>query len=167
MSFRAIASIAAIFLGLLVTAGLAQKLAETATKTACTAAQRGTETCPTYTAPAATAVPNASMDGSMNVAAATSTTLFNGAVPPNAFMVNAYSGAALCVVNDHGPANGAPAGDGQISILAGFALAQTTASPVWTFMTPPGYKPIGPVSIWCAYSTYVAARGWWGDRPLQ
>jgi hypothetical protein len=29
-----------------------------------------------------------------------------------------------------------------------------------TFITPPGYKPIGPVSIWCAGAGYVAARGW-------
>jgi hypothetical protein len=58
--------------------------------------------CPNYTAPAATAVPSTSMDGSMTVAAATSTTLFKGAVPPNAFMVRAYINA--CVVNDNGPA---------------------------------------------------------------
>jgi hypothetical protein len=35
------------------------------------------------------------MDGSTNVAAQTSTTLFKGAVPPNAFMVRAYGN---CIV---------------------------------------------------------------------
>src|ERR1700693_1771818 len=73
---------------------------------ACSAAQRGTVNCPNYTAPATTSVPEASMDGSMNVPAATSTTLFNGAVPPNAFTVQTYNGSATCVVNDHGPASG-------------------------------------------------------------
>jgi hypothetical protein len=37
----------------------------------------GTGNCPTYTAPATTAVPRAPMDGSRNVTSQTSTTLFN------------------------------------------------------------------------------------------
>jgi hypothetical protein len=74
----------AIFLGLSV--AVAQQPAKVA---ACsTVSERGTVTCPTYTAPATTAVPRAPMDGSMVVVPAqTSTTLFNGAVPPNGFMV--------------------------------------------------------------------------------
>jgi len=81
MSVRAVVSIASI-LGLLVTAAIAQQLVQPAATTACNAANRGTVNCPTYTAPATTAVPRAPMDGSMNVSGLTSTTLFNGAVPP-------------------------------------------------------------------------------------
>jgi hypothetical protein len=86
-----------IFFGL--SAAVAQR--PEAVITTCTSSTRGSPSCPNYIAPAATAVPRAAMDGSMNVAAQTSTTLFNGAVPPNAFMVRAYTG---CVVNDNGPA---------------------------------------------------------------
>jgi hypothetical protein len=96
-----------------------------------------------------------SMDGSMNVAAQTSTTLFKGAVPPNAFMVRVPGTNANgngCVVNDNGPANGNP--------LSGFILVPDLQLSTATFITPPGYKPIGPVSIWCTVPQYVAARGW-------
>jgi hypothetical protein len=149
MSVRAIVSIASI-LGLLVTAAIAQQFVQPAS-TACNAADRGTVNCPTYTAPATTAVPRAPMDGSMNVPATTSTTLFNGAVPPNGFMVHA---AATCYVNDNGPAS-IPA-SGPPSVLgAGFWFAEPA-----TFITPPGYKPIGAVSVICGSATYVAARGW-------
>ena len=100
-------------------------------------------------AAAAQQLPGASMDGSMVVPSRTSTTLFNGAVPPNGFMVQAVS--KYCVVNDNGPASGAGifvAGGG----LNGFTLP---------FTTPPGYKPMGPVSVWCNMGpVYVAARGW-------
>jgi hypothetical protein len=105
MSVRAIVSIASI-LGLLVTAAIAQQLAQPAS-TACNAANRGTVNCPTYTAPATTAVPRAPMDGSMTVPANTSTVLSNGAVPPNGFMIQQITG--LCFVNDNGPASEQPA----------------------------------------------------------
>jgi hypothetical protein len=161
MSLSRAVSVASIFLGLLVSGALAQQSAQTAI-TGCNAVTRGTANCPTYTAPATTAVPSASMDGSMNLPAATSTTLFNGAVPPNAFMVQSsgYSGA-ICFVNDHGPANGQGVlvtGGG----IAGFplALVGTPQVGVFSFITPPGYKPIGPVSVWCNVANYVAARGW-------
>jgi hypothetical protein len=99
------------------------------------------------------------MDGSTNVAAQTSTTLFKGAVPPNAFMVRAYQSIA-CIVSDNGPA----AFDINTStITAGFNLTNDAPSGFnqsVSFITPPGYKPIGPVSIWCTAPTYVAARGW-------
>jgi hypothetical protein len=104
------------------------------------------------------------MDGSTNVAAQTSTTLFKGAVPPNAFMVRAYNNGELCVVNDNGPA-GANTNSG--TVTAGFSLlrdagsggsAPNTVSN--TFITPPGYKPMGPVSIWCQGPAFAAARGW-------
>jgi hypothetical protein len=113
--------------------------------TPCNAAQRGTVNCPTYTAPSTTAVPRAPVDGSMNVLATTSTTLFNGAVPPNGFMVQS---PASCFVNDNGPASLPP---GQ----TGFYFSEPTI-----FITPPGYKPIGAVSVICGSASYVAARGW-------
>jgi hypothetical protein len=76
-------------------------------------------------------------------------------------MVRAYE-SSVCIVNDNGPA----AFDVNTStITAGFNLAYDGASgfginSTISFITPPGYKPIGPVSIWCAAPTYVAARGW-------
>jgi hypothetical protein len=143
MTVRAIVTIASIS-GLLVTAAIAQQFAQPA-NTACNAANRGTVNCPTYTAPA-TAVPRAPMDGSMTVPANTSTVLFNGAVPPNGFMIQQITG--LCFVNDDGPASEQPA------VQAGFYFSEPA------FITPPGYKPIGAVSVICGSATYVAARGW-------
>jgi hypothetical protein len=151
MSNRAIGSIAGIFLTVLVTAALTQQFGQAAS-TACNAANRGTVNCPNYTAPAATAVPSRSMDGSMRVPATTSTTLFNGAVPPNAFIVQDTSGEGSCVVNDHGPANG------NLATYAGFPLLNPQPlTLVSFFITPQGYKPMGPVSVWCGNATYVAA----------
>jgi hypothetical protein len=125
-----------------------------AATTTCNNNTRGSAACPNYTAPAATALPSTSMDGSMVVPTATSTTLFGGKVPPNAFMVQATS--YNCFVNDNGPANGQNAAP-----QAGFWLLQGGGpGGVTTFMTPPGYKPIGPVSVYCDGPAYVAARGW-------
>ena len=143
--------IALIALGL--SAALAQHTQTAATT--CSSSTRGSPTCPNYTAPAATAVPSTSMDGSINVAAQTSTTLFKGAVPPNAFMVRTQPvDGNGCVVNDNGPANGNGAA------LSGFVMVPDLGLQSATFVTPPGYKPIGPVSIWCTGAQYVAARGW-------
>jgi hypothetical protein len=97
------------------------------------------------------------MDGSTNVAAQTSTTLFKGAVPPNAFMVRVVGtnvNGTGCVVNDNGPANGNGVA------ISGFVMVPDLGNQISTFITPPGYKPIGPVSIWCSVAQYVAARGW-------
>jgi hypothetical protein len=158
---RAVLSATFVFAALL-SGAAAQQPSELQARAAvaCGAAQRGTVNCPNYTAPATTSVPEASMDGSMNVSAATSTTLFNGAVPTNAFTVQTYNGSATCVVNDHGPASGAGlfvAGAG----IAGFPLAQPYQNaPIASFLTPLGYKPIGAVSVWCQSATYVIARGW-------
>jgi hypothetical protein len=126
---------------------------------ACNASNRGTVNCPTYTAPATTAVPRAPMDGSKVVPATTSTTLFNGAVPPNGFMVQTGANAGICWVND----NGSASGEGAISLggpFAGFEIVQSNPAGVSLFVTPPGYKPIGVVSVWCTLAGYVAARGW-------
>jgi hypothetical protein len=83
MSLSRVVIITSICLGL--TAAAAQQ--RDAVSTACNASNRGTVNCPTYTAPATTAVSRTLMDGSMVVPSQTSTTLFNGAVPPNGFMV--------------------------------------------------------------------------------
>jgi hypothetical protein len=157
----------AIFIAL-IALGLSAALAQhpQAVTATCSSSTRGSPTCPNYTAPAATAVPSTSMDGSMNVAAQTSTTLFKGAVPPNAFMVRAYvvfGNGEFCVVNDNGPAaatinNGVTAGFLLLGDAGGgLNVSNQTSS---TFITPPGYKPMGQVSIWCVAPTYVAARGW-------
>ncbi len=159
MPLSRIAIIASICFGL--TAAVAQQREVTTAATSCTSSTRGSIACPNYTAPAATAVPGASMDGSTNVAASTSTTLFKGAVPPNAFMVRAYW-SGLCVVNDNGLA---AANSNPEQVKAGFSLILDAGTQLMgpisvSFTTPPGYKPIGPVSIWCDGPTYVAARGW-------
>ena len=124
----------------------------------CRPEQRGTTAaCPAYTAPATTAVPNASMGGSLVINGGT-TTLFNGAVPPNGFMVQLNSQGELgnlCYVNDNGPANANP----PTGFLIGGVSGVFTPMP-FLFVTPPGYKPIGPVSIWCPGSLYIEARGW-------
>jgi hypothetical protein len=135
----------------------------------CLLYQRGTVECPGYGAPAATAVPGPSMDGGVpTIPNSSSTTLFSGRVPPNGFMVRVFTSVyglnipgIVCFVNDSGPAN----------LGAGFYLkpdeAEEGAPASATFSSPPGYKPIGPVSIWCtggqnsAYSTvYLSSRGW-------
>src|SRR6516165_3884849 len=55
----------------------------------CPPGQSGSAQCPVYVAPATTAVPKPSMDGSTVITCGVATTLFNGAVPPNGFMVQA------------------------------------------------------------------------------
>jgi hypothetical protein len=132
----------------LLTVAFGQPAFQSAATTACSAANRGTVNCPTYIAPTSTAVPRASIDGSLSVLAATVTPLFNGTTPPNGFMVqvNGYS----CWVNDNGAAS--------------IPVSSTTGSgfnlPGNLFVTPPGYRPMGPVSIICNEATYIAARSW-------
>jgi hypothetical protein len=89
------------------------------------------------------------MDGSMNVAISTTTTLFGGATPPNSFMVETYFTGAPCWESDHGPA-----GD-----HIGFMLVPDPTHTVQNLITPSGYKPMGAVNIWCSDNLYVAARG--------
>ena len=91
--------------------------------------------------------------GDSGVIATTSTLLFGGAVPPNGFMaqINGTAGTGQCRVNDNGPAG--PNGHG----IGGFAFG---GIPPALFITPQGYKPIGPISIWCDAPVTVEARGW-------
>lgn len=144
---RAVISIASMFWSL--SAATAQQVAPAAS-TVCNTATRGTVNCPVYTAPATTAVPRASMDGSMVIPNGVSTLLFNGAVPPNGFMLQSMG--AICFVNDNGTA----------STQAGFVFGGNGTAYFDVFVTPPGYKPIGPVSVFCAPGgpTYLSARGW-------
>ena len=103
-----------------------------------------------FMAPAATA--DSSLDGNMTVTNGESTLLFGGSVPPNGFSVQP---SGECAINDNGPANWLPNHQG-------FLFVPSIFPPV--FITPPGYKPIGPVSVYCpgppGTTTYVAARAW-------
>jgi hypothetical protein len=108
---------------------------------------------------AAKAVAGTSIDGNVTVVpSATSTTLFQGVAPPNGFMVRVYKAAPTpyinsegCFVNDNGPVNNRGGG---LYIVPDFGGTSGT------FITPPGYKPIGAVSVWCAQRVYISARGW-------
>jgi hypothetical protein len=97
--------------------------------------------------------------------------LFGGAVPANGFMVQ--SANVDLFVNDNGPVSY----DSTTGLGTGFLLFRAgTGDP--SFITPPGYKPMGPVSVYCSGTTclqrdvnqnciqsinntaYVAARAW-------
>jgi hypothetical protein len=111
---------------------------------------RGSPDCPVYVAPATTAVPQ-SADGSVIVRAGTTTQLFNGVTPPNGFLINMFNpppGPGVlptnCFWNDNGPAIGSN----------GFYIGNQT------FISPLGYRPLGPVSIWCNQDIYAFVRGW-------
>jgi hypothetical protein len=143
---------------LMIVAGLLCATGSFAAHAACNQNQAGTVDCPVYTAPATTSVPRASMGGSMVINGG-GTILFNGAVPPNGFMVQLNSQGELgnlCYVNDNGPATANPPTG---FLIGGWNSANLPTSPS-IFVTPPGYKPIGPVSIWCPGSLYIEARGW-------
>ncbi|HZT90221.1 MAG TPA: hypothetical protein VFA12_19805 [Stellaceae bacterium] len=95
---------------------------------------------PTTVAPAA--------DGSGTVAAGgAAQTLFGGAVPPTGFLVQNNSSAALWI-SDVGAAS---AGGASLQIAANGGM----------FVTAPGYKPAGPVSLYGATTGQAfAARRW-------
>jgi len=119
----------------------------------------GTIDCPVYTAPQTTSVPRASMGGNI-FANGAPTVLFNGAVPPNGFMVQINQQGSLgnlCWVNDNGPASGNPPTAG--FLFGGWNTATLPTSPS-LFVTPPGYKPIGPVSVLCFGGAFIEYRGW-------
>ena len=121
--------------------------------------------CPEFTAPATTAVPGPAIDGSIFLTSTyvqgTSVTLFGGTTPPNGFMISATSGGfGFCWVNDNGPAN---SNAGFILTITGQASDNNGSHvpAVPPFVTPPGYKPMGPVSIACGINpVFVEARGW-------
>jgi hypothetical protein len=84
------------------------------------------------------------MDGSEQVIGSIVTTLFNGAVPPNGFMLQANNAVCIsaCSFTDNS-AQGAP-----FSLQLG-----------QIFVTPPGYKPMGPVVIFCPVDIATCASG--------
>jgi hypothetical protein len=90
----------------------------------------------------------------------TGTPLFGGVTPPNGFMVqiNNPNTTLTCWVNDNGQAGGNPP--------SGFTIGGTIGNypssgpaPV-LFVTPPGYRPMGPVTVGCTGPTYVEVRAW-------
>ena len=89
----------------------------------------------------------AAIDGSATVVAGgTAQTLFAGVVPINGYLV-ANNSSAILYVSDVGSAT---SGGASIPIAAGAV-----------FMTPSGYKPAGPVSIFGASTgATFAARRW-------
>jgi hypothetical protein len=98
--------------------------------------------------------PSSSIDGSTTITCGASTLLFKGVTPSNGFMVQPFGTDIF--VNDNGPAQPAP--------QQGFFVANAaTTTGLSTFITPPGYKPMGQVYVFgtCASGTaYVAARAW-------
>jgi hypothetical protein len=94
----------------------------------------------------------------MTVTGGVAATLFNGATPPNGFMVQLNSLGELgngCWVSDNGTANRNSAPP------VGFVIGGNINGTVpFLFVTPPGYKPMGPVTVWCAQALYIETRGW-------
>ena len=90
----------------------------------------------------------AASDGSGTLAAGGSAqTLFGGAVPANGYLVQNNSAAALWI-SDTGAASN---GGASIQLMPNGGI----------FMTPSGYKPAGPVSLFGATTGQpVAARRW-------
>jgi hypothetical protein len=88
-----------------------------------------------------------SIDGSTTLTTAGPTQLFGGVIPPIGYMVQVYSNtvggsAGACFVNDNGPA----------AQHVGFEVDANTGV---AFVTPKGYTPLGPVSIWCSPALFV------------
>jgi hypothetical protein len=113
----------------------------------------GTQLCPLFAAPVALPGPSLG-DNSLTVGNA-STFLFGGKVPPNGFSISMFTAAnGQCYWNDNGPAGsnvGMPIPPGPFP---------GSFQPVSVFVTWPGYKPIGPVSVWCSYNATLFSRGW-------
>ena len=91
---------------------------------------------------------NAASDGSGTIGTGGSAqSLFGGAVPANGFLVQNNSSAALWVSDVGAAANGGAS----IQIAANGGV----------FVTPSGYKPAGPISLWGATTGQAfAARRW-------
>jgi hypothetical protein len=85
-------------------------------------------------------------------------TLFNGLTPPNGFMVQMNGPSEqgnYCWINDNGPA-----GQNRGFLFGGASGPYLAPWPSMMFVTPPGYKPIGPVSVWCPNSVFLETRAW-------
>jgi hypothetical protein len=102
----------------------------------CDPAHRGEAGCPDYTAPATTAVPGPSIDGSTLVVGGSPTTLFGGVVPTNGFMIGLpipydTSPGPWCNIRDNGPA----------SSDKGFFVGAATGSGPLVFSVPTFVTP--------------------------
>ena len=103
--------------------------------------------------------PGTTIDGSMRVMCGVPTTFFNGMVPPNGFMIQS-SVLQTVMVNDNGLAT--------LSPRSGFLAPWAAGNNGNIFITPPGYKPMGPVSVFLDCNSdppskepfYLAARAW-------
>jgi hypothetical protein len=90
--------------------------------------------------------------------------LFGGAIPPNGFWIQVLPEVhpirpIIVWVNDNGPINEDP----RKSLPGAFELSVDTSGN--TLVTPAGYKPMGPVSIFitgCQGGYPVTARAWLG-----
>jgi hypothetical protein len=105
-------------------------------------------------------------DGSVflgpNYVPGTPVTLFGGVVPADGFMVGVYSGAfGNCTVSDDGPATSINGFKLQLTGQTSDSNGTQPTPYALPFVTPPGYTPIGPVSVECTSSEVsVEARGW-------
>jgi hypothetical protein len=117
--------------------------------------------CPIFTEPAFTSVPGASMGGIVLVGPG-ATLLFGGVTPQNGFMVQINdqgSAGNVCYVSDNGPAQGSTQPHNGF-MFGGVASTVFLYEATPLFKTPTGYKPMGPVSVWCPGSLYIETRGW-------
>jgi hypothetical protein len=92
----------------------------------------------------------------------TAVTLFGGVVPDDGFMVGVYSGAfGNCTVSDDGPATSINGFKLQLTGQTSDSNGTQPTPYALPLVTPPGYKPIGPVSVQCTSNEVsVEARGW-------
>ena len=88
-----------------------------------------------------------------------STLLFKGITPPHGFLVAlATAGVPYCVISDNGPAV-----DHQgffVGSISGSVVSPTFFA-VPMFVTPPAYKPVGPVSVLCNSNNVVLTARMW------
>jgi hypothetical protein len=93
---------------------------------------------------------------------ATPVTLFGGVVPTDGFMVGVYSSAfGNCTVSDDGPATSINGFKLQLTGQNADSNGTQPSPYALPLVTPPGYKPIGPVSVQCTSNEVsVEARGW-------
>jgi hypothetical protein len=70
--------------------------------------------------------------------------------------------AAFCIINDDGPASlGDPNGVAGFRVVTGEFVPAFPLGLSSIFVTPPGYKPMGPVSVVCGNpSINIEARAW-------
>jgi hypothetical protein len=158
---RGVVSIASVFLAGVAIAWVFLRLPAALAQGQCPPGQGGTLNCPTYTAPATTSAPHPAIGGRITInGGSPATVLFGGVTPPNGFMVGLNfpgSGTAICNVTDTGLA--VEDGENPSGFMFGSPFNNPPGIPLM-FVTPPGYKPMGPVSVMCSGSVYAEVRAW-------